>query len=94
GPQTGFALPAARLKALSDQVLDMQEQPADADDEPFDLPQITNPTEVASAVRGVEEFFVRLQSFSECRGVFVTEALVRFLFEFRRQRLGAATDVF
>jgi len=37
---------------------------------------------------------VRRQSFSECWGVFVTEALVRFLFKFRRQRLGAATCVF
>ena len=30
---------------------------------------------------------VRRQSFSESRGVFVAEALVRFLFEFKRQRL-------
>ena len=37
---------------------------------------------------------VRRQSFSEWRGVFVTEALVRFLFEFRLPRLGAATGVF
>ena len=37
---------------------------------------------------------VRRQSFPECRGVFVAEALVRFLFEFRRLRLGAATGVF
>ena len=37
---------------------------------------------------------VRRQSFSESAGCFVTEALVRFLFEFRRQRIGAATGVF
>ena len=37
---------------------------------------------------------VRLQSFSESLGCFVTEALVRFLFEFRQPRLGAATGVF
>ena len=37
---------------------------------------------------------VRRQSFSESMSVFITEALVRFLFEFRRQRLGAATGVF
>ena len=37
---------------------------------------------------------VRRQSFSEWRGVFVMEALVRFLFEFMRQRLGAASGVF
>ncbi len=42
----------------------MQEQPADADDVPFDLPQITNPTEVAAAVRGVEEFFRRQEKSS------------------------------
>ena len=41
-----------------------------------------------------EEGYVRRQSFSEWRGVFVTEALVRFLFEFMRQRLGAASGVF
>jgi len=37
---------------------------------------------------------VRRQSFSEWRGVFVTAALVRFLFEFMRQRLSAASGVF
>ena len=37
---------------------------------------------------------VRLQSFSESLGCFVTEDLVRFLFEFRQPRLGAATGVF
>jgi len=37
---------------------------------------------------------VRRQSFSESESCFVTEALVRFLFEFRRPRLGAATGVF
>ncbi|WP_421701020.1 ImpA family type VI secretion system protein [Aliiroseovarius sp.] len=56
GPQTGFALPAQRLKSLSDQALDMQGQ-QNADSSPFTPPKITNPTEVAAAVRGVEEFF-------------------------------------
>ena len=42
----------------------------------------------------LKETTVRRQSFSEWRGVFVTEALVRFLFEFMRQRLGAASGVF
>ena len=37
--------------------------------------------------------FVRLQSYSESVDVFVTEALVRFLFEARRRRLGAASGV-
>ena len=37
---------------------------------------------------------VRCQSFSECFGCIVTEALVRFLFQFRRQRIGAASGVF
>ena len=37
---------------------------------------------------------VRRQSFSESWGCFVTEALVRFPFEFRQPRLGAATGVF
>ena len=37
---------------------------------------------------------VRLQSFTEISLVFVTEALVRFLFQFRRQRIDAATGVF
>ena len=37
---------------------------------------------------------VRRQSFSERTGCFVTEALVRFLFQFRPQQLGAATGVF
>lgn len=37
---------------------------------------------------------VRLQSFTEIGLVFVTEALVRFLFQFRRQRIDAATVVF
>jgi uncharacterized ion transporter superfamily protein YfcC len=36
---------------------------------------------------------VRRQGFSDFAGRFVTEALVRFLFEFRRPRLGAATVV-
>ena len=38
--------------------------------------------------------FVRRQSFSECFGFIVTEALVRFLFQFKRQRIGAASVVF
>ena len=37
---------------------------------------------------------VHRQSFSESEGFFTTEALVRFLFEFRRQRSDAATCVF
>ena len=37
--------------------------------------------------------FVRRQSLSDFVGRFVTEALVRSLFEFRRQRFGAATGV-
>lgn len=37
---------------------------------------------------------VRRQSFPDILGRFVTEALVRFLFEFRRPRPGAATGVF
>ena len=41
-----------------------------------------------------EKISVRLQSFSDSLGCFVTEALVRFLFEFRQPRLGAATGVF
>ena len=36
---------------------------------------------------------VRRQSFPECLGRFLTEALVRFLFKFRQQRLGAASGV-
>ena len=36
---------------------------------------------------------VRRQSYSESLGRFVTEAQVRFLFEFRRPRPGAATGV-
>ena len=47
---------------------------------------------VLAGLRGEES--VRRQSFSESAGCFVTEALVRFLFEFRRQRIGAATGVF
>ena len=34
------------------------------------------------------------QSFSESVSVYTTEALVRFLFQFKRPRLGAATGVF
>lgn len=37
---------------------------------------------------------VRRQSFSDFRGHFLTEALVRFRFKFRRQWLDAATGVF
>ncbi|WP_422026016.1 Rieske 2Fe-2S domain-containing protein [Roseovarius sp.] len=37
---------------------------------------------------------VRLQSFSDTSFVLVTEALARFLFEFRRPRLCAATGAF
>ncbi|MEM6888229.1 MAG: hypothetical protein AAF636_08830 [Pseudomonadota bacterium] len=37
---------------------------------------------------------VRRQSFSDFLGRFVTEALIWFLFEFRRLQLGAATGVF
>ena len=37
---------------------------------------------------------VRRQSFPASGCVLVTEALVRFLFQFRRQRIGAATGVF
>ena len=36
---------------------------------------------------------VRRQSFPERGGAFVTEALARFLFQFRRQRIGAASGV-
>jgi len=45
-------------------------------------------------IAGVTLKSVRRQSFSESVSVFTTEALVRFLFEFRRRRLGAATGVF
>ena len=38
--------------------------------------------------------FVRRRSFWESVSVFTTEALVRFLFELKRPRLGAATGVF
>lgn len=41
-----------------------------------------------------ETLHVRRQSFSDLSGRFVTEALVRFLFEFRRPQPGAATGVF
>ena len=37
---------------------------------------------------------VRRQSFPDILGRFVTEALVRFLFKFRRPQPGAATGVF
>jgi hypothetical protein len=45
-------------------------------------------------MNGTTAFRVRRQGFSESWSGFVTEALVRFLSEFRRPRLGAATGVF
>jgi hypothetical protein len=42
---------------------------------------------------GLKDMIVRRQRFSESLLVFVTEALVRFLFQIRRRRLDAATDV-
>ena len=44
------------------------------------------------AIRKVQ--IVRRQNIPESVSVFTTGALVRFLFEFRRQQLGAATGVF
>ena len=61
--------------------------------------KVTSDDITASLKAGFSDFLarpviVRRQSFSESMSVFITEALVRFLFEFRRQRLGAATGVF
>ncbi len=51
----------------------------------------THPDPDVSSVRYPCSGSVRRQSFSDFSGRFVTEALVRFLFKFRRQRLGAAS---
>jgi len=42
---------------------------------------------------GIPSSTVRRQSFPERGGAFVTEALARFLFQFRRQQIGAASGV-
>lgn len=44
--------------------------------------------------RKLTALFVRRQGFSDFSDRFVTEALARFLFEFRRRQPGAATGVF
>ena len=49
---------------------------------------------LATKFEELAEEYVRRQSFSECFGFIVTEALVRLLFQFRRQRIGAASGVF
>lgn len=55
GPQTGFAIPAQRLKALSNDNLPAPDsQPGDAAAE---LPEINSGSEVATMLRGVEDFF-------------------------------------
>lgn len=58
GPTTGFALPIARLKALSNEApgtAPPQPDPAEAGPPPV----VTNASEAASVLRGVEEFFRR-----------------------------------
>lgn len=54
------------------------------------LPPAPCPANGAQQVRILP---VRRQGFSDFAGRFVTEALVRFLFKFKRQLLGAASGV-
>ncbi|RYG91398.1 hypothetical protein EU803_09910 [Loktanella sp. IMCC34160] len=56
GPQTGFAIPAHRLKSLSDDNLPVPEAGVD-DAEVGDPPHIQSSADVATVMRGVEDFF-------------------------------------
>jgi type VI secretion system protein ImpA len=58
GPQTGFALSIARLKALSGESPGSAPIPPDTQ-EAGPPPTVTNASEAAAVLRGVEEFFRR-----------------------------------
>lgn len=59
GPQTGFALPIARLKALSAEGGGAPAQPDEGP--PPQPPVVTTLAEAAAAMRGVEDFFRRFE---------------------------------
>lgn len=56
-PQTGFVIPAARLKALSDEGLPSNVPAPDAPDDVADPPVIGNTSDVGGVLRVVEDFF-------------------------------------
>ena len=57
GAQTGFVIPAGRLKSLSDEGLPSGAPAAPAPDEVSDPPSIAGQSDVAVVLRSVEEFF-------------------------------------
>ncbi len=57
GPQTGFVIPAARLKALSDEGLPSGVADAQPPDTVSAPPTISNTSDVAGVLRSVEDFF-------------------------------------
>lgn len=64
GPQSGFALPVDKLKALSAEAPTGAPAPAPESEEVGDPPVVTNTQEAASALRGVEDFFRRSEKSS------------------------------